>query len=104
MQAEGRFEGLDGSLVGRAGRRERPSLGVLVATSDPLDQYLMRHPDLVLSRGQLLDRVWGGDAYPDERTVDVHIRRVRKALEASGHDRCIQTVRGAGYRFSATGD
>ncbi len=65
--------------------------------------YLMCHPDLVLSRGQLLDRVWGGNAYPDERTVDVHIRRVRKALEASGYDRFIQTVRGAGYRFSAAG-
>ncbi len=63
--------------------------------------YMMCHPDLVLSRGQLLDRVWGGNAYPDERTVDVHIRRVRKALEASGCDRYIQTVRGAGYRFSA---
>lgn len=65
--------------------------------------YLMCHPDRVLSRGQLLDRVWGGDSYPDERTVDVHIRRVRKALEPSGHDRHIQTVRGAGYRFSASG-
>lgn len=66
--------------------------------------YMMCHPELVLSRRQLLDRVWGGNSYPDERTVDVHIRRVRKALEASGCDRYVQTVRGAGYRFSAAAE
>jgi two-component system phosphate regulon response regulator PhoB len=60
----------------------------------------MSHPDRVYSRGQLLDRVWGGNVYVEERTVDVHIRRLRKALEPSGYDRLIQTVRGAGYRFS----
>jgi two-component system phosphate regulon response regulator PhoB len=48
-----------------------------------------------------LDQVWGNGAYVEERTVDVHIRRLRKILEATGHDRLIQTVRGAGYRFSA---
>jgi two-component system phosphate regulon response regulator PhoB len=59
--------------------------------------------DRVYARGQLLDRVWGGNVYVEERTVDVHIRRLRKALEASGYDRFVQTVRGAGYRFSVQG-
>jgi two-component system phosphate regulon response regulator PhoB len=62
--------------------------------------FLMSHPDRVYARSQLLDRVWGGDVYVDERTVDVHIRRLRKALEPGGHARFVQTVRGAGYRFS----
>ena len=66
--------------------------------------FLMTHPERVYSRSQLLDRVWGGNVYVDERTVDVHIRRLRKALEASGSDRFVQTVRGAGYRFSAQVD
>ena len=60
----------------------------------------MHHPDRVYSRAQLLDRVWGGNVYVEERTVDVHIRRLRKALTPSGYDRLIRTVRGAGYRFS----
>jgi two-component system, OmpR family, phosphate regulon response regulator PhoB len=63
-------------------------------------KFFMAHPDRVYSRGQLLDRVWGGNVYVEERTVDVHIRRLRKALEPSGCDRLVQTVRGAGYRFS----
>jgi two-component system phosphate regulon response regulator PhoB len=63
--------------------------------------FLMTHPDRVYSRSQLLDRVWGGNVYVEERTVDVHVRRLRKALEPSGCDRLVQTVRGAGYRFSA---
>ncbi len=63
--------------------------------------FLMTHPDRVYTRGQLLDRVWGGNVYVEERTVDVHIRRLRKALEPSGYDRFVQTVRGAGYRFSS---
>lgn len=62
--------------------------------------FFMLHPDRVYSRTQLLDRVWGGNVYVEERTVDVHIRRLRKALTDSGCDRLIQTVRGAGYRFS----
>ncbi len=62
--------------------------------------FFMTHQDRVYSRGQLLDRVWGGNVYVEERTVDVHIRRLRKALEEHGYDRFIQTVRGAGYRFS----
>lgn len=63
-------------------------------------RFFMSHPERVFSRGQLLDRVWGGNVYVEERTVDVHIRRLRKALEAGGFDEFIQTVRGAGYRFS----
>lgn len=64
-------------------------------------EFFMTHPERVYTREQLLDRVWGGDVYVEERTIDVHIRRLRKALEPYGYDRLIQTVRGAGYRFSA---
>jgi len=63
--------------------------------------FFMSHPDRVYSRSQLLDRVWGSNVYIEERTVDVHIRRLRKALSPRRHDRLVQTVRGAGYRFSA---
>jgi two-component system phosphate regulon response regulator PhoB len=63
-------------------------------------KFFMSHRERVYSRSQLLDRVWGGNVYVEERTVDVHIRRLRKALEPSGCDALIQTVRGAGYRFS----
>jgi two-component system phosphate regulon response regulator PhoB len=62
--------------------------------------FLVTHPDRVFSRGQLLDRVWGANVYVEERTVDVHVRRLRKAMTAAGADGYIQTVRGAGYRFS----
>jgi two-component system, OmpR family, phosphate regulon response regulator PhoB len=62
--------------------------------------FFMTHAERVYSRAQLLDRVWGGNVYVEERTVDVHIRRLRKALEAFRYDRFIQTVRGSGYRFS----
>lgn len=62
--------------------------------------FLMTHPDRVYSRSQLLDRVWGANVYVEERTVDVHVRRLRKALSVRAADRYIQTVRGAGYRFS----
>jgi two-component system phosphate regulon response regulator PhoB len=62
--------------------------------------FFMSHPERVYSRGQLLDRIWGSNVYVEERTVDVHIRRLRKALSRYGHDEFIQTVRGAGYRFS----
>jgi two-component system phosphate regulon response regulator PhoB len=63
-------------------------------------EFFMHHPDRVYSRAQLLDRVWGGNVYVEERTVDVHIRRLRKALTPHGYDKLIRTVRGAGYRFS----
>lgn len=64
--------------------------------------FLLTHADRVYSRAQLLDFVWGGSVYVDERTVDVHIRRLRKALESKQLDSLIQTVRGAGYRLSAS--
>ncbi len=63
-------------------------------------RYFMQHPDRVFRRDQLLDHVWGRSVYIDDRTVDVHIRRLRKALEPHGVDVMIQTVRGTGYRFS----
>jgi two-component system phosphate regulon response regulator PhoB len=62
--------------------------------------FLMTHPERVYSRAQLLDRVWGANVYVEERTVDVHVRRLRKALSDAQADNYIQTVRGAGYRFS----
>lgn len=63
-------------------------------------QFFMTHQERAYSRSQLLDHVWGGNVYVEERTVDVHIRRLRKALAVTGHDELIQTVRGTGYRFS----
>ncbi len=63
--------------------------------------FFMTHAERVHSRTQLLDQVWGDHVYVEERTVDVHIRRLRKALEPTGHDRLIETVRGSGYRFTA---
>jgi two-component system phosphate regulon response regulator PhoB len=65
--------------------------------------FFMTHPERVQTRERLLNGVWGDNVYVEERTVDVHIRRLRKALGATGHDRLIQTVRGSGYRFSAQG-
>lgn len=62
--------------------------------------FFLTHQERVYSRDQILDHVWGGNVYMDERTVDVHIRRLRKALSLEGQDRFVQTVRGAGYRFS----
>jgi len=66
-----------------------------------LMHFFMTHPEKVYSRSRLLDRVWGTNVYIEERTVDVHIRRLRKLLEPFGADTLIQTVRGAGYRFCA---
>jgi len=63
--------------------------------------FFMTHPERVYSREQLLDHVWGTNVYVEDRTVDVHIRRLRKAISPAGHDRLVQTVRGSGYRFSA---
>ena len=64
-------------------------------------EFFMTHPERVFSRDQLLDRLWGGNVYVEERTIDVHVRRLRKSLEKYGMDRLVQTVRGSGYRFSA---
>jgi two-component system phosphate regulon response regulator PhoB len=81
----------------------------LQAGADPINlgptefrllRFFMTHPERVYSRAQLLDMVWGNNIYVEERTVDVHIRRLRKALQASDHDSLVQTVRGEGYRFS----
>jgi two-component system phosphate regulon response regulator PhoB len=79
------------------------------ANNKPLDMgptefkllhFFMSHTERVYSREQLLDNVWGTNVYVEDRTVDVHIRRLRKAISDFGHDSMIQTVRGAGYRFS----
>lgn len=87
-----------------------PSSHRVMAQGSPLEmgptefrllQFFMSHPERVYSREQLLDRVWGRNAYVEERTVDVHILRLRKVLGSYGYDRMVQTVRGAGYRFSA---
>lgn len=64
-------------------------------------EFFLTHQERVYTRSQLLDHVWGSNVYVEERTVDVHIRRLRKALTLADHDRFIQTVRGAGYRFSS---
>lgn len=63
-------------------------------------KFLLQHPERVFSRGQLLDKVWGQNVYVEERTVDVHVRRLRQALEPYGADGYVHTVRGAGYRLS----
>ncbi|KAB2970490.1 response regulator transcription factor PhoB [Zoogloea sp.] len=91
------------------GLRLDPSTHRLAAAGAPVTlgptefrllHFLMTHPERVHSRAQLLDQVWGDHVFVEERTVDVHIRRLRCALEPSGHDNLVQTVRGSGYRFS----
>ena len=79
-----------------AGERE---IG-LGPTEYRLLKFLMENPDRVYSRTQVLDNVWGQNVYVEERTVDVHIRRLRQVLEDFAADHYVQTVRGAGYRFS----
>ncbi len=91
------------------GLRIDPSSHVVTGKGEPLAMgptefrllhFFMTHPERVYSRTQLLDHVWGDHVFIEERTVDVHIRRLRAALEASGHDAFVHTVRGSGYRFS----
>lgn len=81
----------------------------VTSNDEPLDMgptefrllhFFMTHPERVYSREQLLDHVWGTNVYVEDRTVDVHIRRLRKAISLHGHDALVQTVRGSGYRFS----
>lgn len=81
----------------------------VVADDEPLNMgptefnllhFFMTHPERVYSREQLLNHVWGTNVYVEDRTVDVHIRRLRKAIANQGYDKLIQTVRGSGYRFS----
>ena len=81
------------------GNGENINLG---PTEFRLLHFLLTHPERVHSRAQLLDNVWGDHVFVEERTVDVHIRRLRKALEPERVDRLIQTVRGTGYRLSAS--
>ena len=89
------------------GDSQRVSIGGDTVNLGPTEfrllRFFMSHPERVYSREQLLDRVWGSTVYLEERTVDVHIRRLRKALQTSKMDcsALIQTVRGTGYRFSA---
>ena len=72
---------------------------IMGPTEYRLLHFFMTHPERVYSRGQLLDRVWGGDVYVEERTVDVHVKRLREALGAASV--MVETVRGAGYRLTA---
>jgi len=92
-----------------AGLALDPSSHRLTGNGQPLNigptefrllHFFMTHAERVFSRSQLLDQVWGDHVFVEERTVDVHIRRLRKALEPSGHDKHIETVRGSGYRFT----
>lgn len=91
---------IDGLRLDPSGHRVTANGGALSLgpTEYKLLQFFMTHPERVYARGQLLDQVWGGNVYVEERTVDVHIRRLRKALDT--HAYLIQTVRGTGYRFS----
>ena len=82
------------------GQEERPIR--LGPTEFKLLHFLMTHPERVHSRGALLDQVWGDHVFIEERTVDVHVKRLREALAPSGQSGVIETVRGAGYRFVAT--
>ncbi len=67
-------------------------------------EFFLTHQERAYTRSQLLDHVWGGNVYVEERTVDVHIRRLRKALTVDNHENLVQTVRGTGYRFSIKAD
>lgn len=94
---------LGGLTLDRAAHRV--SAGDTEVTLGPTEyrmlEFFMLNPERVYTRAQLLDRVWGGNVYVEERTIDVHIRRLRKALEEVSMSHLIQTVRGSGYRFSA---
>jgi two-component system phosphate regulon response regulator PhoB len=99
----------DGEILATGTLRLDPASHRLSINDIPLElapmefqllQFFMTHPERVYSRQQLIDQVWGTGTWVEERTVDVHIRRLRMALEPSGHDRLIQTVRGSGYRYS----
>lgn len=94
---------MEGLLLDTASQRVTAGDSVirLGPTEFRLLRFFMSNPERVYSREQMLDRVWGQNIYVEERTVDVHIRRLRKALAPFGFDRFIQTVRGSGYRFSA---
>jgi len=93
-------------VVEVAGLRLDPAARRVSANGNPIElaptefrllHFFMTHPERIYSRAQVLDHVWGDHVFIEERTVDVHIRRLRKALEPSGHDQVIDTVRGSGY-------
>jgi two-component system phosphate regulon response regulator PhoB len=95
-------------VVEIAGLRIDPAAHQVSAGERPVDlwttelrllHFFMTHPGRVFSRARLLDEVWGEHVFVEERTVDVHIRRLRQALAPTGHDKLIETVRGTGYRF-----
>jgi two-component system phosphate regulon response regulator PhoB len=99
--------------VEMAGLRIEPATRRVFADNVPLEvgptefrllHFLMTHPERVHSRSHVLDHVWGDHVFVAERTVDVHIRRLRRSLAGSGHDRLVQTVRGSGYRMTTQGD
>ena len=92
---------VEGLTLDPVGHRVTTQNGALTMgpTEYRLLQFFMTHQERVYTRSQLLDQVWGGNVYVEERTVDVHIRRLRKAL-GDQYDHLIQTVRGTGYRFS----
>ncbi len=94
-----RIDGAAHRVFARIGGDEQPV--PIGPTEYRLLHFFMTHPERVYTRSQLLDHVWGGSVYVEERTIDVHIRRLRKTLEPAGLDAMVQTVRGAGYRFSA---
>ena len=102
---------LTSDIVESGGLRLDPATHRLWGDGKPLElgptefrllHFFMTHAERVHSRAQLLDQVWGDHVFVEERTVDVHIRRLRKSLELTGHDHLIETVRGSGYRYSAT--
>jgi two-component system, OmpR family, phosphate regulon response regulator PhoB len=90
---------IDGLRLDPAARRVTAGGKIvdLAPTEFRLLHFFMTHPERIYSRAQVLDHVWGDHVFIEERTVDVHIRRLRKGLEPSGHDRLIDTVRGSGY-------
>jgi two-component system phosphate regulon response regulator PhoB len=90
---------IDGLRLDPAARRVTAAGKILdlAPTEFRLLHFFMTHPERIYSRAQVLDQVWGDHVFIEERTVDVHIRRLRKALEPTGHDRLIDTVRGSGY-------
>jgi two-component system phosphate regulon response regulator PhoB len=95
-----------GKLALNAGRHEVRVEGKLIsmgATEFRLLAFLIANPERVFSRAQLLDQVWGDHRFVEERTVDVHILRLRKALQPHGAEDLIQTVRGVGYRLASAG-
>ncbi len=100
---------MSGDAVEMTGLRLDPATHRVTGNDRPVElgptefrllHFLMAHPERVYSRAQLLDQVWGNHVFVEDRTVDVHIRRLRGALEATGHEGLVQTVRGSGYRLS----